>query len=153
MQAIEQFLYHEASLLDSGDFAAWLDLFTDDAIYWVPSRPDQQDAETTVSIIYEDLNLLRLRVHRLLHPRAHALIPKPLTLHTVSNVQTTIISEQESCCQSALIMIEYRAEQQTLYAATVQHQLRLIDKQWRIAHKRVDLLNYDATHGIMSVPF
>ena len=35
----EQFLLHEARLLDDGKFDDWLALFTPEAWYWVPSEP------------------------------------------------------------------------------------------------------------------
>ena len=41
---IEEFLYHEARLLDTHRLEAWLDLYTDDATYWVPLEQGQQDA-------------------------------------------------------------------------------------------------------------
>ena len=38
---VEQFLYLEARLLDTQQYEAWLELFTDDATYWVPLERDQ----------------------------------------------------------------------------------------------------------------
>ena len=84
---VEQFLFHEARLLDLCGFEDWLNLFAEDGIYWIPSEPQQTDPIETVSIIYEDLSLMRMRVQRLVHPRAHALEPAPRTLHTVGNVE------------------------------------------------------------------
>ena len=40
---VAQFLYHEARLLDTGQLEAWLDLFTEDATYWVPLERGQKD--------------------------------------------------------------------------------------------------------------
>src|ERR1700740_3674623 len=57
----EQFLAHEARLLDEGKFDDWLALFTPDAWYWVPSEPDQPDPHETVSLIYDDPRLLETR--------------------------------------------------------------------------------------------
>ena len=37
-QEIEQFLYHEAFLLDERCFEDWLGLFCDDVRYWMPTR-------------------------------------------------------------------------------------------------------------------
>lgn len=153
MREIEQFLYHEVQLLDSGQFEAWLDLFTADAIYWVPSQMNQTDPVSNVSIVYEDLNLLRLRVHRLLHPRAHAVNPMPRTLHSITNVSIENLDTNAARVSSALLMVEHRENQQTLYAARVRHQLRRVDKDWRIVQKRVNLINCDAVHGVMSIPF
>ena len=38
----ERFLFQEAWLLDHFDFDAWLDLYTDDAVYWVPLEAGQE---------------------------------------------------------------------------------------------------------------
>ena len=35
---VEQFLYHEAALLDDRRFHEWLELLTDDVEYWMPIR-------------------------------------------------------------------------------------------------------------------
>ena len=37
-QEIEDFLYHEADLLDQRRFTEWLDLLTDDVVYFMPVR-------------------------------------------------------------------------------------------------------------------
>jgi len=50
----EQFLYHEAHLLDTQRYEDWLALFTGDATYWVPLEQSQQDPEQTSSLIYDD---------------------------------------------------------------------------------------------------
>jgi benzoate/toluate 1,2-dioxygenase subunit beta len=44
---IEQFLYKEARLLDTQKFEEWLDLFTEDACYWVPAGRDDIDRPPT----------------------------------------------------------------------------------------------------------
>ena len=68
----EQFLLHEARLLDEARFDEWLALFTPEASYWVPSEPAQVDPLETVSLIYDDRQLLETRVRRLGKP-AHLL--------------------------------------------------------------------------------
>ena len=77
---VSNFLAQEAELLDLGYFDRWLDLFADDGIYWIPSASDQTDMEGQVSIILEDVALLKLRVARLSHPRAYAVTPLPATI-------------------------------------------------------------------------
>jgi len=65
---VEQFLYHEARLLDTQQYEAWLELFTDDATYWVPLERGQKDPFETSSIIHDDRTLLGLRVKQARHP-------------------------------------------------------------------------------------
>src|SRR5206468_5780828 len=84
---IEQLLYHEAWLLDHGRLDEWLELFTEDATYWVPLQADQADPLTTSSIVYDDRRLLEVRVRQFQHPRAHARVPAPRTVHQVGNVR------------------------------------------------------------------
>ena len=43
--AVEDFLYAEAGLLDNRQFEEWMDLFTDDAVYWVPAGHDDIDQD------------------------------------------------------------------------------------------------------------
>ena len=69
---VEQFLYHEARLLDSGQLEAWLELFTEDATYWLPLQQNQKDPFETSSMIHDDKTLLELRVKQARHPRADA---------------------------------------------------------------------------------
>ncbi|HET7199004.1 MAG TPA: aromatic-ring-hydroxylating dioxygenase subunit beta, partial [Burkholderiales bacterium] len=78
---VRQFLYHEARLLDSGELERWLELFTDDATYWVPLERGQKDPLETSSLIYDDRALLELRVKQARHPRAHARLPLARTVH------------------------------------------------------------------------
>src|ERR1700687_816578 len=75
----EQFLLHEARLLDDGKFDDWLALCTAQAWYWVPSEPDQADPVETVSLIYDDRRLLETRVRRLASPRLYSPGPPPGT--------------------------------------------------------------------------
>jgi benzoate/toluate 1,2-dioxygenase beta subunit len=137
---VEQFLYHEARLLDTGQLEAWLDLFTDDATYWLPLERDQKDPYETSSIIHDDRTLLELRVKQARHPRAHARQPLARTVHQVGNVMVEE-SGGELRVQSTLQLVEFRNEKQRVYGALVEHRLRKADGSYKIAHKRVDLVN------------
>lgn len=136
----EQFLYHEARLLDTQQLEAWLELFTDDATYWVPLEREQKDPLETSSIIHDDRTLLELRVKQARHPRAHARLPLARTVHQVGNV----IAEEagdEIKVTSTLQVIEFRNEKQRLHGALVEHRLRKDGAGFKIAHKRIDLVN------------
>jgi 3-phenylpropionate/cinnamic acid dioxygenase small subunit len=132
----EQFLFHEAQLLDTQRFEEWLALFTEDATYWVPLEQNQKDPHETSSLIYDDRTLLELRVKQFRHPRAHARAPLARTIHQVGNV---IVNDL--VVNSTLTVIEFRNEKQKLWAGLVEHQLRRERDSWRIARKRIDLVN------------
>jgi len=136
----EQFLYYEARLLDTQQLEAWLELFTDDATYWVPLEKDQREPFETSSIIHDDRTLLELRVKQARHPRAHARLPLARTVHQVSNV---MFEEQnnELKVHSTLQVVEFRNDKQRVYGALVEHRLRPANGSFKIAHKRVDLVS------------
>jgi 3-phenylpropionate/cinnamic acid dioxygenase small subunit len=147
--AAEAFLLHEARLLDEARWDDWLALFTDDACYWVPSQPGQQSPYDTVSLIYDDRRLLETRVRRLQDPNTHAQTPPARASRVVANV--TI--EANGDVRSKLVMVEYRRNQQRLFAATVLHRLVSRGADLRIASKRVDLVNCDAELDGIVLPF
>jgi benzoate/toluate 1,2-dioxygenase beta subunit len=136
----EQFLYHEAHLLDTQRYEEWLALFTDDATYWVPLEHGQMDPHQTSSLIHDDRTLLELRVKQARHPRAHARLPLARTVHTVGNILHSE-SGSEILVNSTLQVVEFRNDKQRLWAALVEHRLRRAGESFRIAHKRVDLAN------------
>jgi benzoate/toluate 1,2-dioxygenase subunit beta len=149
----EQFLYHEARLLDTQRFEEWLELFTDDATYWVPLEQNQKDPVETSSIIHDDRTLLELRVRQARHPRAHARQPLARTVHQVGNVTVSAAGAGDLTVDSTLQLIEFRNERQRLYGALVQHRLRRAGESFRIAHKRVDLVNSEGELDGIAVLF
>lgn len=149
----EQFLMHEARLLDEGKFDHWLALFTADGWYWVPSEPGQDNPHDTVSLIYDDRRLLETRVRRLSSPRMYSQEPRSRTSRIVTNVSIEEAEAATTTVRSKFLMVEYRRDTQRLFAGTAWHRLVQIDGTIRIASKRVDLVNCDAAMDGITVPF
>jgi ethylbenzene dioxygenase subunit beta len=152
-RALEQFLFHEAALLDDGRFEDWLALFATDGRYWVPGQPDATDPDASIAIFDEDRALLAVRIARLRQPRSYAFEPPPRTVHQIGNVQSWRAVDGACLVRSTLIMAEYRRNTRRLFAATVHHRLVGVGADRRIALKRVDLIDCDATHEFMTVMF
>ncbi len=140
----EHFLNREAWLLDHERLDEWLELFTDDATYWIPLQANQGDPLTTSSIVYDDRRLLEVRVRQFQHPRAHARTPAPRTVHQIGNVQVLEAGKRDMRVSSTLVLVEYRRERQRVWGALVEHRLRRTADGLRIAAKRVDLVNSEA---------
>ncbi|MBV1960934.1 MAG: hypothetical protein KUG52_03015, partial [Immundisolibacteraceae bacterium] len=53
---VEQFIYSEAAMVDQGRWQQWLELYTEEMVYWAPSWVNENeltsDPEAEVSIIY-----------------------------------------------------------------------------------------------------
>ncbi|HEY7663162.1 MAG TPA: aromatic-ring-hydroxylating dioxygenase subunit beta [Xanthobacteraceae bacterium] len=151
---LEQFLIHEARLLDERRFREWMELFADDGIYWVPATPGQKSPFDEASLFYDDRDLMRTRLERLEHPRIHVQTPPSRTAHLVGNVAIEQEDEAKSeiVVDSTVIMVEYRDEAQRVFAGRQQHRLRREGENLRIVQKRVDLINCDAAFEAMAVP-
>ena len=83
---IEQFLIHEAALLDEWRLEEWLALVAEDGRYLVPSldAPDS-DHRTALFLIADDRRNLASRVHQLLGGANWAENPRSRTRRLVSN--------------------------------------------------------------------
>ena len=153
----EQFLIHEARLLDEARFDEWLGLFTPDAWYWVPCEPNQKSPRDTVSLIYDDRRLLETRVRRLASPRIYSQEPRSRTSRIIANVTMENIAADGTVCtvRSKFQLLEYRREAQRIFGGTSLHRLvrAEVENGIQIAWKRVDLVNCDAPHEGLVVPF
>ena len=151
---LEEFIAHEARLLDERRFRDWIALFAEDGTYWVPAVPDQRSPFDQASLFYDDRDLMRTRIERLEHPRIHVQTPPSRTAHLIGNVLVESVDEGkgEYVVGSTVIMVEYRDEQQRVFAGRQHHRLRRDGATFRIVQKRVDLINCDSAFEAMAVP-
>ena len=156
---VSEFLMHEARLLDERLFEDWLDLLTDDIVYWVPVSTDQQDGEQEASSFWDDREMLEARIKRLRHPRIWSQLPNARTVRLVSNVTVDDSFEQDGTVRSNFLVMEYRpmleqrASEQRVFGGTYEHELLRSDGRFKIRRKTVRLINCDATLANLAVPF
>jgi 3-phenylpropionate/cinnamic acid dioxygenase small subunit len=94
---IEQFYYHEAELLDDHRFAEWLELFSNEARYWMPTRANrllrEQDKEASAegefALFDDNKKSLGWRVKQMGSATHWAENPRSRTRHLVSNVRVS----------------------------------------------------------------
>jgi ethylbenzene dioxygenase beta subunit len=152
LRCVEQFLFHEARLLDERRFDAWLALWTQDGRYWVPRHHEQPDPFTHISLFYEDSMLRETRVRRLLNARNWSQQPITHSSRLVGNVQIEGLDAQgHLIVRSVLHYTEYRLEQRHL-AGQVFHKLAATPEgSWRVHLKRIDLVNCDSIFANLEV--
>src|ERR1700730_16817821 len=139
---IEQFLYKEARLLDTRQFEEWLNLFTDDACYWVPAGRDDIDPTTHVSIIHDDKTAMARRIKRLRSGYAYAQEPASRVHRIISNVELGEPDPQHQCLDvhSMMLLVELARHRQTIHTARCEFSLARHAQSWRIRRKKVNLL-------------
>jgi p-cumate 2,3-dioxygenase beta subunit len=135
---VEDFLFAEADLLDEWRLPEWLELFTEDAIYYVPSTDVAPDASPSNNLFYvaDDRFRLSERVKRLMKRTAHAEFPHSRTRHLVSNVR--IRSRNESDLEVSSAFLTYRTKDGVTdsYFGSNRYRLVLENGALRIREKR-----------------
>ncbi len=87
-EAVENFLFREAELLDQWRLDEWEALLADDATYQVPSNDcTEGDPRESLYLIADDRARLHQRVLRLKSPDCHAEYPPSRTCRMISNVR------------------------------------------------------------------
>ena len=143
---IERVLYHEARLLDTGRLDEWLGMYTDDAIYWVPSNADDIDPITHVSLIYDDRERMQDRVWSIQSGVRWSQDPASKMRHLISNVEVVEEKADEVVVSSNFATFEIRRAiyGDRYFVGRYEHRLRRVNGSWRIAFKKIELLNNDA---------
>ncbi|MBS3939809.1 MAG: aromatic-ring-hydroxylating dioxygenase subunit beta [Actinobacteria bacterium] len=143
----EALLFEEAARLDDRDLHGWLELFTDDAIYWLPMGIEDPDREP--SLILDDRSRMEERVFRLLDTAAHAQTPPSRTQHDITNVRVVNVELDRAQVTCHLVVHEVRigdpsqvgmAQARSLPGRCEYELRRGGDGRWRIARKVVRLL-------------
>ena len=151
-KGVEQFLFHEARLLDQRRFSEWLDLWTEDGRYWVPRFHEQANPFEQVSLFWEDAMLRNVRVKRVENARNWSQQPVTRSAHLIGNI--SILGLDAAGClivESSFQLTEWRLEQRQL-AGSVQHKLAATEEGgWKMVLKRVNLVNCDAVFANLEV--
>lgn len=148
-QDLIQFIYEEASLLDECKYQEWLNLFTQDAYYWMPLNSGQTDPILHNSLLYEDKLLLQIRIERLNNQRTFSQQPKSRCHHLLQQPQVVANDSEKNIyiIRTAFHYTETRDDKQEIYVGWFTHHLCQQDNQLKINLKRVDLINSEAPFG------
>lgn len=150
----EDFLYHEAALLDEWKLEEWLKLFTTDAIYEVPTAGAPDDVSSAAALFYIADNYTRLcyRVERLMDKGAHAEWPRSETARLIANVR--VLGADEHGVHVTCTFATYRSKNDLIntFVGHLNYVLRHGDDGIRIASKRVMLdMNSLRSQGKVSI--
>ncbi len=153
-QQVEDFLYHEAALLDEWRLDEWLALLTEDARYEVPSndRPEADPANTLFTIA-DDIRRIRARITRLKDRNAHAEYPPSRTRRMIGNVRIVDRSAAELRVEANFVVYRFRREERIReYVGRYRYRLRVTDGDFKIA-KREAILDALELGSLGSVSF
>lgn len=149
---VQQFLFHEAELLDDGRFADWLEIFDEDLTYWAPLRTNRLRRQAALSIgvpgeaayFDETKESLAWRIRRYDSGMAWAEDPPSRTRHLISNITVrhqgaNAEGEQELKVRSAFLVYRNRLQTETdLYSGGRTDIIRIkTDGSFKVARREL----------------
>ena len=141
--AVEDFLYHQAELLDGWRLPEWSALYTADARYDIASLdsvdPTNADPATTLFVLSDDKNRLDSRAKRLMKKTAHAEYPHSKTRHITSNIRLGEVSGNEQKVRANFVVYRTKGDRTVQYMGEIHYVLVLHDGAIRIKQKRINL--------------
>jgi 3-phenylpropionate/cinnamic acid dioxygenase small subunit len=153
-QEIEEFLYHEAELLDERLYEDWLALVAEDVRYWMPMRRNvkvgEQEREFTradhdINWFDEGRDTLERRVKQILTGIHWAEEPVSRITHIVSNVQLVEVRPSleepvEVATKCRFLIYRNRVETETdILVGKREDLLRRAGEGWQLAHRKIIL--------------
>jgi 3-phenylpropionate/cinnamic acid dioxygenase small subunit len=144
--ALIELVYLEARLIDEKRFDEWYELFTEDALYWMPLTRDQPPGAAHTSLFHEDKLLLKVRIERLRQPNAFSQQQPSFCQHILQQPALESGNPDSGPCviRTPFVYAEARLDHQLLLAGVVYHHLVRKADSWRIQMKKIELLNRDA---------
>lgn len=145
--AVERVIHLDALHLDERRFGDWLDLYTEDAEFWVPAWASEDalttDPETELALIHiRGKAGLDDRVFRIGTRDSYASMPLPRTCHVVGNVLILSAGQAEVEAAASWTVHQYQdLKGPRTHGGRYRYRLRLEDGIWRIAAKTVIFLN------------
>jgi ethylbenzene dioxygenase beta subunit len=139
-------LYAEARLLDRERLFDWLDLFTQDCVYWLPTDVDGRDPRVTVTWEMNDRRRLEERVERLSTGRAYSQAPPTRLAHLYTNIEVMTVPADDGA-ETVHVLCQFLIQTNLVGRVTQRagwngYVLRRVGDAWRIVVKRINL--YDA---------
>ncbi len=150
LEDVRQFVYREARLQDEHQYDAWESLWCDDGIYWVPANGDEIDPEQKMSIIYDNRSRISLRIRQYNTGKRFSQTPQSRLRRLISNVEILSDDGHEVSAAANALIFESRTRGDTLWASRNEYTLRREGDDFRMALKKVLLVNNESALSTMA---
>ena len=153
LREIEDFLYKEADLLDERQYDEWLDLLTEDIVYWMPMRKNVSyanrdkdiTAEDDVAWFHDDKETLRKRVKQIQTGVHWADEPISRVAHVITNVRladsiSALAEGERATTKCRFIVYRNRLESETdILVGRREDTLTRVRGELKIARRKIIL--------------
>ena len=153
MREVEEFFHAEADLLDEREYDEWLDLLTDDIVYWMPMRKNvsyrnretDTTAEDDIAWIHDDKETLIKRVRQIQTGVHWADEPISRVSHLITNIRlaepvSSLDEGEKLTTKCRFLVYRNRLETETdLLIGRREDTLTRIDGKLRVARRKIIL--------------
>ena len=153
IREVEEFFHAEADLLDEREYDEWLDLLTDDIVYWMPMRKNvsykNRDTDTTaeddIAWIHDDKETLIKRVRQIQTGVHWADEPISRISHLITNIRlaesvSSLAEGEKLTTKCRFLVYRNRLETETdLLIGRREDTLTRIDGKLRVARRKIIL--------------
>jgi 3-phenylpropionate/cinnamic acid dioxygenase small subunit len=141
-------LFREARHLDKGEWDAWISMYREDAVYWLPAWRNEYettgDPQTEVSLIFHDKRQgLEERIARIESRKSITALPLPRTLHQIGNIELRDSNSTriETEATFAVFVYDPRTAKEHTRFGRYEHTFSIEGDSWLIARKKIVLVN------------
>lgn len=140
-------LYHEARLLDGRHYRPWLDLLSEDCIYWLASDLAKLDPRRQSAVNFDDRRRLIDRIVVIETGQLRAQDPPSRTVRSITNIEAWPGGSGIIDVRSNIVIWEHRRGRTERYVGWQEHQLAGGAGRWRVRKKVINLLDADEPQG------
>jgi len=155
-QEVAELIYREATLLDRRRWDDWIDLYTADAVYWVPAWKNEEettdDPETQLNMIYlRNRGGMEDRIFRIESRDSYASVPLDRTVHVVGNVLVeNAAGDRIEAWANCVVHVYSTKSGPTTRASLYDYTLRRVNGALRIARKKITFID-DRLQGAVDI--
>jgi benzoate/toluate 1,2-dioxygenase beta subunit len=136
----------ETTLLDRREWDDWIDLFAEDAVYWVPTWVDEErtvtDPETQLNLMYfRNRGGIEDRVFRIESRDSYASLPLDRTVHIVSNILVAGVEGDEISATANCLVHSFGKHGAQTRASLYDFKLRKTEAGLKIILKKITLID------------
>jgi 3-phenylpropionate/cinnamic acid dioxygenase small subunit len=152
---VAELIQWEATLLDRRRWAEWIDLYTEDAVYWVPSWANEEettdDPDTQLNLIYlRNRGGLEDRVFRIESRDSYASVPLDRTVHVVGNILIDSIDGEDISALANCLIHTYGKKGSMTRASLYDFVIRRVGDDLKIVRKKITFID-DRLEGPVDV--
>jgi 3-phenylpropionate/cinnamic acid dioxygenase small subunit len=143
---VEALLYREARLLDRKQWRDWLELYAEDAVFWMPAWASEyettSDPELELNLVYlKGRKNLEDRVFRIETGDSFASVPMARTAHVVGGVTVAAVEGVEIDVHASWIVHSYGLHGAMTRGGWYEYRLRQTQAGLKVARKKIVMVD------------